>query len=794
MTIPAGTKLGRYEIRSQLGAGGMGEVYLAQDTQLGRRVAIKFLPLDSVADEQANRRLLREARAAATLDHPNICAIHEVGEEGDRNFIVMQYVEGETLDLRMKRKPLDLLESLAIASQVADALTEAHAHGIIHRDIKPSNIIITPRGQVKVMDFGLAKVVAGAIESEAETLLTTPGMIIGTVPYMSPEQVRGEKPDARSDIFSFGVMLYEMLSGRQPFASESAAATVSAILTHEPPPVLRYAPEAPEELQRIIRKCLEKDRERRFQSMSDVATDLHNLQREREVLARSTAPPLVSTRSSYASRRQLPRWIIAVAALLLLSAVGVGLYRSLVNKPDRTVTSLAVLPLANVGGDPNTEYLSDGLTESLIDRLSQLPNLRVMSRSSVFRYKGKEVDTQQVARALNVEAVLRGRVTQRGDDLSINVELVNGRDDSHIWGGQYERKLADILIVQQDITREISEELRQKLADEKQQLARRSTGNPEAYQLYLRGRYFWNKRTEEGLRKSIDYYEQATKLDPNYALAYVGISDSYGMTTVTAGTFPPGEAASKAKETALRALEIDDTLAEAHNSLAQVKMNFDWDWPGAEHEFRRAIELNPTYGEGHHRYAHYLTAMRRVSEAFDESEKFLQLDPLNVAAQNHLGFHYLYTREYDQALAELRKTAEMEPNFLGMFLYLGWVYEQKRMYPEAIVTLQQAVKLSATPLMLASLGHAYALSGRKAEAQNILTQLDDLSRQRYVSAYDRAVVYVGLGESEQALDWLQRAYQERSQFMIYLDTDPRFDGLRTDARFQDLLRRMNFPR
>jgi len=476
-----------------------------------------------------------------------------------------------------------------------------------------------------------------------------------------------------------------------------------------------------------------------------------------------------------------------------LSAVGIGLYRWWVNKSARTITSLAVMPFGNVGGDSNTEYLSDGLTESLIDRLSRLPNLKVMSRSAVFRYKGQNVDAKQAAHALNVEAILTGQVTQRGNDLSINIELVDGRDDSHIWGAHYDRKLDDILTVQQDMMREISQRLSVELTGEKQNLIQRSTRNPEAYQLYLRGRYFWNKRTEDGLRKSIEYYEQATKLDPNYALAYVGISDSYGMTTTTLGTFPPSEAGSKAKEAALRALEIDDTLAEAHISLGHVKMFFDWDWPAAEHEFKRGIELNPTYAEAHHIYAHYLMARRRVSEAFDESQKYLQLDTLNVAAYNHLGWHYLYARQNDQALAQLRKTAEMDPNFLGMLLYFGWVYEQKRMYPEAIAAFQQAVSHSTIPLMLASLGHAYAIAGRRDEAKKMLLRLDDLSRQRYVSAYDKAIIYVGLGEIDQSLEWLQRAYQERSQFMIYLDTDPRLDSLRTDERFQNLLRRMNFP-
>ena len=775
----------------------MGEVYLAEDAKLHRRVAFKLLPAATISDQQANKRMWREARAAATLDHPNICTVYEVGEADGHSFIAMQYIEGTTLAEEIKKGALAWRDALDVAMQISDALAEAHAHNIIHRDIKPGNIMLTPRGQVKVLDFGLAKVLhtPQGVNTKAETeeLLSRSGLIMGTMPYMSPEQLRGEVVDARTDIFSFGIVLYEMLTGRQPFVRQSGAEIVSALLTEEPTALSTYAPETPEELQSIVRKCLEKDGERRYQAMSDVAADLHNLQRKHKGLAPSTAPTLVSTPHA-ASRRSSARWILVAVTLLLLSAVGVGLYRWLVNKTAPTLTSLAVLPFANVSGDPNTEYLSDGLTESLIDRLSRLPNVKVMSRSSVFRYKGKETDAQQAARVLNVEAVLMGQVTQQGDDLTINVELVRANDNSRLWGGRYNRKIADILTVQNDITREISESLRQKITGEGQrQIARRSTENPEAYQLYLRGRYFWNKRTEEGLKKSIEYYDQAIKSDPNYALAYVGLSDSYGMTTSTASTFTPSEGGLKAKEAALRALELDDTLAEAHVSLGRVKMNFDWDWPAAEREFRRAIELNPTYGEAHHIYAHYLMAMKRPAEAFAESKRYLELEPLSLAANYHLGWQYLYARQNDEALAQLLRTAEMEPNFVGTLLYLGWVYEQKRMYAEAIATFQKSVELSTSPLMLASLGHAYAIAGRRGEAQKILVQLDNLSKQRYVSAYDRAAIYVGLGESEQALVWLERAYQEHSQFMIYLNTDPRFDSLRNNARFQDLFRRLKFP-
>ena len=788
--------ISHYRILNKLGAGGMGEVYLAEDTKLHRRVAFKLLPPATSSDQQANKRLLREARAAATLDHPNICTIYEVGEaEDERAFIAMQYVEGASLAEQIKKGPLALRDALDVAVQVADALAEAHAHNVIHRDIKPGNIMLTLRGQVKVLDFGLAKVLHATqdIGSEAATeeLLSRSGVIMGTVPYMSPEQLRCEAVDARTDIFSFGIVLYEVLTGRQPFIRKSRVETASALLTEEPAALSTFAPEAPEELQHIVRKCLEKDRERRYQTMLDVANDLRSLQRADEALEH--VPTVIKMHAANPPLRLMPRWIWAAVALLLLSLAGTALYRWPVKSPAPAMTSVAVLPFTNEGGGSDIEYLSDGLTESLIYRLSQLPNIKVMSRSAVFRYKGKGMDAEQAGRALNVEVVLTGRVSHRGDDLTINVELVRADDNSHLWGARYDRKSADILNLQQDITREISESLRLKVTGAKQrEIARRNTENPEAYQLYLRGRYFWYRRTEEGIRKSIEYYEQATKIDPNYALAHIGLSDSYGMTTGTTDAFPPSVAALKAKEAALRALEIDDTMAEAHVSLARVKMNFDWDWSSAEREVRRAIELNPDYAEAHHMYAHYLMAMNRIPEALSESQRYLELDPLSVAANNHLGWHHLYAGNYDEALGQLHKTAELDPNFAGTFLYLGWVYEQKRMYDEAIDAFQKSVKLSTSPLMLASLGHAHAKAGNRAEAEKILVRLDDLSKQRYISAHNRAIIHVGLNETEHTLVWLERAYQERSQSLIYLDTDPRFDGLRTNPRFQELLRRIGF--
>jgi len=564
--------------------------------------------------------------------HPSICSIYEVAEEDGRSFIVMQYVEGETLASRMRSKSLELGECVEIAAQVADVLAEAHSHGIIHRDIKPANIMLTARHQAKVMDFGLAKVVRdrSLAESEAvtESLLTEPGVMIGTVPYMSPEQVRGETLDARSDIFSVGATMYEMISGRRPFECASAAETISAILVGEPASLTQLQKEIPAELDRIVRKCLEKDRDRRYQSARELLVDLRNLQRDAGLTGEGR------TKTRVASRRR-----------------------------GGVIKSVAILPLVNDGGDPNMEYLSDGITESTINSLSQLPRLKVMARSTVFRYKGRDAQPQEVGNALGVRAVLTGRVRHVGDRLIIGVELVDVADGSQLWGEQYNRQLADIFAVQEEIAQEIAENLRLKLSSrEQKRLAKRYTEKTEAYQLYLKGRYYWNKWTAEGTKRGIEYFHQAIAVDPSYALAYAGFADCYSSLTGTLG-LTPGEAFQRARGAAMKALALDDTLAEAHTSLAFIKLLYDWDWSGSEESFKRAIELDRNYPNAHHWYSHYLMAMGRIEESLAESRRALELDPLVLILNVHLGWHYLYARQYDQAIEQLRKTLEMDPYF-----------------------------------------------------------------------------------------------------------------------------------
>jgi len=1224
MTLNAGTHLGRYEIRSKIGEGGMGQVYLAEDASLRRRVAIKLLPQASSGDQQANKRLLREARAAATLDHPNICSIHEVGDEGDQTFIVMQYIEGETLDAIIKKKTLDLLEVLSIAAQVADALAEAHAHGIIHRDIKPSNIIVTPRGLAKVMDFGLAKIMAGAVESEAETinLLTSPGTIIGTMAYMSPEQARGQNLDERSDIFSLGVVLYQMVAGRTPFEGTTAADLIASILKVEPPSLAPFGPGAPPELQHIVEKALRKDKRERYQTVRDMLDDLKGLSQELEfeakrkrsagggagtkltttkrpetkyarsgdiniayqvvgtgpidlvyvmgwvtnldyfweepsyarflarlasfsrlilfdkrgtglsdrvhetelptleqrmddvravmdavdssqavlfgvseggpmcalfaatypertaglvmygsyakriwspdypwaptpgerqeffdliqqgwggvvdvhVLAPSRAndenfgewwatylrrsaspgaalafarmntqidirsvlptirvPTLVLHRTGdldanvegarymaeripgakyieFPSNDHLPwvgdqdsildeienflgaiqhapeldrvlstvlvlhmagptsqsgvaearetrehlssiirrnlqlfrgreieltatrlfaafdgpaRAIKAACAISasahwpeikikaglhtgecdaigdkltgtavdiadkvaakakagevmvsttvkdLVAGSGIGFEsrgssrfegidgklqlfavkrdsqpgtvkkaagqsHERVLRRSKAINSLAIMPLVNAISDPDMEYLSDGITESIINTLSQLPRLRVMAHSTIFRYKGKEFDVQEVGQSLGVRAALTGRVLLVGDRLVIGVELVDVTDGSQIWGEQFSRERSDIFVVQEEISTEITEKLSLRLSGaQRKRLARRYTDNPEAYQLYLRGRYCWNKRTEEATNKSIELYLQAIQLDPAYALAHAGLSDSYTkLGDIGIATIPPKEAFAKARAAANRALSIDERLAEAHASLGHLDMH-EFRWRDAENEFKAAIQFSPSYAAAHHWYAFYFAFVRQPENSLKQAAQALKLDPLSLPINQCLAELLLYASRSDEALAQLRKTLELDPDWVSTHSILAQVYERKNMYSEALTESKRAFELSGGSMKcLSALAYNFALAGNQEEARKLLARLVEISMTRYVSPYDLAVAQIALGNRDESIQCLEQGYVERAGAMIYLGVDSRFDCLRDDDRFMELLSRI----
>ncbi|HEX5734154.1 MAG TPA: protein kinase [Blastocatellia bacterium] len=757
-----------YRIVRPLGAGGMGEVYLAEDTRLGRQVALKFLPASYQYDPNRRARFLKEARAASALRSPNIAAIYDIGVHEGTSFIAMEYVEGETITRRLERGPIPIKDVIDIARQVADALDEAHELGIVHRDIKSSNLMVTERGLVKVLDFGLAKMIDpqgdGSDESQPTVMLgqqTSLGVVVGTVWYMSPEQALGKDVDSRSDIFSLGVVIYEMLTGRLPFEGETSTAVVDRIVHQEPPALARFNYNVPAELERITRKCMEKDRERRYQSTRDLVTDLRNLQRDADSGALSSSQIQRRTEAGRGARAR------------------------------KAIDSIAILPFANASNEPDTDYLSDGITESIINNLSQVPKLRVMARSTVFRYKGRESDPREVGRDLGVRAVLTGRLLQRGELLVIKAELVDAVDGSQLWGEQYNRKLADIFSIEEEISKEISEKLRLKLSGaQKKRLTKRHTENTEAYQLYLKGRFHWNKRTEEELRKGIQYFEQAISVDPSYALAYSGLADSYNI-LVSYSALAPKEAFPKAKQAAERALELDERLGEAHASLAFVRFGFDWDFPEAEREFKRSIELNPGYAAAHQWYAIYLAAVERLEEAKTETTRAQDLDPLSLPIMTNVGWIHHLSRRYDRAIDAYKKAIEMDPYFILARRRLGQSYEQKGMFDEAIAEFQKTLAIFAGDTeSIAALGHAYAASGREAEAYDVIEKLTQLGTQRYIPSYFNARIHTALGQTDKAFQWLEKAYEERYGFLIYMKVEPSFDPLRQDPRFLELARRV----
>jgi serine/threonine-protein kinase len=739
----------RYRVEARLGAGGMGEVYLAEDTRLGRKVALKILPAEVTRDEERVRRFEREARAASALNHPNILTIYEIGQAEAGHFIATEFVEGSTLrDLSAGK--IELKKLLDIGSQVAEALAEAHRAGIVHRDIKPENIMVRRDGYAKLLDFGLAKLT----EAKPAASLTASGALVGTIQYMSPEVAEGRSVDHRTDLFSLGSVLYEMATGKPAFTGESFLEVLRKISSQQPPPVREVNRLTPPELQRIIEKCLAKDPDERYQHADDLAVDLRRLRRgsDTDAAAVAEAPPRPRRRG-------------------------------------KAIDSIAILPLANASADPDAEYLSDGITESLINSLSQVPKLRVMARSTVFRYKGQEVDPQTVGRDLKVGAVLTGRVVQRGDTLIIGTELVDVENGWQLWGGQYNRKLSDIFAVQEEIAKEISEKLRLRLTGgQKKRLTRHHTENAEAYQAYLKGLYYWNKFTEEGLKKSIEHFRQAIEIDPNYALAYAGLAHTYHQLV---GVYPPGEVMPKAKAAAVKALELDGTLAEAHAALGWVRWRYDWDWPEAERAFKRANELNPNYAIGHGMYAMFLDSMGRFDESSTAHERARQLDPLSLIIDATVGLHLYLARRYDEAIERCRKTIEMDPNFFVAHARLGLAYEQKGMFEEAIAEFQKAITLSGGNTgSVAALGRAYALAGNRVEAQKVADDLTERSKREYIPPHSMALLYAGLGEPDQAFAWLEEAYEARSGSLSYLKVDPALDSLRSDPRFQDLLQRV----
>jgi len=763
-----------------LGAGGMGEVYRARDPRLDRDVAIKVLPEHLALDSQALARFEREAKALAALSHPNIMAIHDFGADQGLSFAVMELLEGETLRGRFQRAGMEWRQAVEMGIAIADGLAAAHSKGVVHRDLKPENLFLTSDGRVKILDFGLARRTSAPIPERAdETAVTHQGAVMGTPGYMSPEQVRGDPADARSDIFSLGTVLYEMIARRRAFSGETAAQSMTATLETHPPKLNDSTRRVPAELDAVIAHCLEKNPHQRFQSVQDLAFVLRMILGGVVAMRPSVQPP--------ASRRRTAGWIAAAAAVLALAAGIVWFTRR-----GTAIDSLAVMPFVNVGADVNQEYLSEGITEYLINNLSQLPHLRIVPRGIVFAYKGKEIDPAKVGRELKVRAILTGRVVQRGDSLNLQVDLVDVSEVSQLWGNQYDRKSDEILTVQEDIAKAVSDKLRLRTtAEERKLLVKRSTQNAEAYQLYLKGLYYWNRRTGETLKKAIEFFRQALEKDPGYALAYAGMAESYAMFSYYT-VAPPAEAFPKAKAAAQKALEIDEAVAEAHASLGWVKISYEWDWTGAEREFGRALEIDPNHATARQWYAAYLVAMGRLDESLGAYRRALETEPLSLIINAMMGRGLYFLHRNDEAMDQLRKTLEMDPRFAEAHLCLGLTYEQKGMYQEAIVELRQGLENSnGEPRMEGALGHAYAMSGRRADAEKILLQLAEQSKHRYVAPYDIAVVYLGLGNHSQAFEYLERAFEDHSHWLIFMRADPRFDGIRGDPRYHDLLRRMH---
>jgi len=833
MTISTGTKLGHYEIRSKIGEGGMGEVYQAEDTRLHRNVALKVLPADLAANRDRMRRFEQEAQSAAALSHPNIAQIFEIGEDGGTHFIAMEFVDGQTLRQLIRAGKTDLAKLLRYLQHAAEGLAKAHAAGIIHRDLKPDNIMVTRDGHAKILDFGLSKLVEGQGDAgtrrdgdEVTTValsprhpispsVTSPGLVMGTVGYMSPEQAQGKtgEIDQRSDVFSFGCILFEVVTGRRAFEGKDPIDSLNKIIREPAPPISEFRPDLPSQLQRIIRRCLAKDPEDRYQTIKDLAIELRDLRHE---LASTAAADLTATPSglgdaarsvaSGATQSMSPSSTSSIGAgiwrhklvtaivitVLALGAMGVGMFLHARNT-EVAIESIAVLPFQNKSTEGDTEYLSDGLTESLIYRLSQLPNLKVSPTSSVLRYKGKDIDPIKVGRELDVSAVLSGRITQRGENLTISAELVDVRTNKLLWGDHYDRKTAELLATQREIAHEIVDNLRIKVSPAEKSLAKHYTESNEAYQLYLKGRFYWNKRTREALKKAIDYFNQAIERDPGFALAYAGLADCY---VVPANELPPSESMPKAKAAAMRALELDDSLAEAHTSLGRVLAVYDWDWAEAEREFKRAIELNPRYAIAHQWYGGYFESMHRFNEAIAEEKRALELDPLSPILTFSLGLGFYYARDYDKAIEYYQKTLELDPNFPPAYGQLPAAYEQKGMYDQALAGFQKGFGLESGGEWYfagGGLGHVYAVTRKTNEARAVLDELKRRSDQEYERKDRIALIYVGLGEKDQALAWLEKAYQDRAFNLAWLNVEPRWDSLRSDLRFKDLVRRVGLP-
>jgi len=755
-----GQTLGHYRILEKIGAGGMGVVYRARDERLQRDIALKVLPASSFRDETARARLVREARAAAGLNHPHICVIHEVDEAEGQAYIAMEYVEGLPLSALMAKERLPLERLLRYGIQLADAVAHAHARGVIHRDLKCSNVVVTPDGRTKILDFGLARRrPEGELEevTRSQATLTEAGAIAGTLHYMAPEVLRGQEADARSDLWALGVMLYEMAAGARPFQGQTSYELSSAILREAPLPLPGDLPAA---LWAAIERCLEKDPGKRYQLASEVRAALEAIQ------SGATATPFPRPRTVAPRKRRVSR---------------------------KRIRSLAVLPLANLSGNPEQEYFADGMTEALIADLAKLRALRIISRTSVMRYKGSNKSLPEIAEELHVDGVVEGSVLRVGPRVRITAQLIHAATDMHLWAESYERDLQDVLLLQSEVARAIAREIQVAVTpEESKRLASARPVNPEGYETYLKGRFHWSKLTREHLDIALDYFQLALQKDPNYAPAYVGIAYVW-LSRADTGVVPAHEAFPKVKEAALKALELDDALAEVHEVLAAVRRHFDWDWGGTEREFERAIQLNPNSADARFFYSDFLISMGRPEEAMAEVERALELDPLNFLYSCFLGWHYLYLGRYDDAIAQLGKGLKTDPNFAAIHLGLWGAFHQKQMEEEALAEAKKFFALLDDTEVAETLERGYAEAGYRGAMRLAAEKLAARSTLAYVPALRVARLYAHAGEKERALDWLEKAFQQHELPLVHLSVSWDWDSLRDEPRFRDLLRQMHFP-